>query len=81
MIRAIGWIGTQLLAFCAVPAVIQVIYQGHAEGYSFWFIAMWLLGEILTLIYVYVKHNKDLPLLLNYFLNIIFISIIIAYMI
>ncbi|PCI45806.1 MAG: hypothetical protein COB41_00620 [Proteobacteria bacterium] len=79
MIKIIGWIGTQLLAWCALPAVIQVVSQGHAEGYNFWFISMWGLGELLTAIYVYMKHGLDKPLLFNYGINLAFIIIIMYY--
>ena len=78
--KAIGWIGTQLLAFCALPAAIQVIIQGHAEGYSPIFIGMWGLGELLCFYYVLTEY-KDLPLLINYFLNLAFIGIIVYHMI
>ena len=75
----IGWLGTQLLAWCGLPAAIQVIDQGHANGYSIWFLLMWGLGEILCLIYTYHKY-RDLPLFFNYSLNLVFISIICYYL-
>lgn len=78
-IEAIGWLGTQLLAFCGLPAAIQVISQGHAVGYSGAFLAMWGIGEVLCLVYTWHKY-KDLPLLVNYSLNLAFISIIVYYM-
>lgn len=78
--RFIGWSGTQLLAFCGLPAAIQVIQQGHAEGYSGTFIGMWGIGELLCLIYVYNRY-KDWPLLVNYLLNLTFLSVIVYYMI
>lgn len=80
LIESIGWIGAQLLAFCGLPAVIQVVSQGHAEGYSPGFIAMWGIGEVLTLAYVFIKY-KNKPLMVNYIANIVFISIIAIYMI
>lgn len=76
----IGWLGATLLAWCGFPAVIQVVSQGHAEGYSPIFIGMWGLGEVLCLVYVLCMY-KDKPLLMNYFLNIVFISIILYYMV
>lgn len=77
--KAIGWIGTQLLAWCALPAVLQVTSQGHADGYSVPFLLMWGFGELLTAYYVYKEHGFDKPLLINYFLNLAFISIIVYY--
>lgn len=77
----IGWLGTQLLAWCGLPAVIQVISQGHANGYSPLFIAMWGMGEIFTLVYVVKKHSADRPLVINYLINLLFICIIGIYLI
>ena len=81
MIKSIGYLGGFLLAFCGLPAAIDVFQKGTAEGYSSTFIAMWLGGEVLTAYYVYKKHGFDLPLMFNYGFNIAFISIIVYYMI
>jgi uncharacterized protein with PQ loop repeat len=73
----IGWIGSFLFAFCCVPQSWQCYRQGHARGLDWMFILMWLFGEILTTIYVWPK--QDLPLLLNYFFNMLCISVIVKY--
>jgi hypothetical protein len=78
MRNSIGWLGTQLLAWCALPALIDVVSKRDGSGYDIWFLLMWGLGELLTAIYVYNKH-KDWPLLINYTLNLAFISIIVCY--
>lgn len=80
MIKIIGWLGASLLALCGAPAAFDVIQKGTAEGYSQAFIGMWFVGEILTLIYVLLKHGFDKPLIFNYGLNLTFISIILYYM-
>lgn len=80
MTEIIGWIGATCFALCALPQVIQCVKQRHAQGVSFWFILLWLLGEVFTLIYVLAKHGLDLPLTFNYILNIIFIIIILHFM-
>jgi hypothetical protein len=53
------------------------IRQGHSEGISKGFLLLWSLGEVFTLIYILPK--ADIPLLLNYSANIIFLIIIWKY--
>jgi len=77
--NTIGWIGTQLLAWCGLPAVIDVVQSGTAVGYSIVFLLMWLSGEILSLIYVLNMKEIPVPILVNYFINIFLISIIVYY--
>ena len=72
----LGYIGSILLAVCGLPEA----YASWKRGYSFvssWFLFMWFFGEVFTLVYVVDK--LDIPLILNYGLNIIFIGIIIRY--
>lgn len=78
--KLIGWIGTQLLAWCAVPQVIETIQRGSAEGINPWFLGMWGVGEILTLWYVYATIGKDWPLLVNYTINLTCIGILLVYL-
>lgn len=80
MIELTGWLGGVLLAWCAVPQVIQCVKQGHAQGVSWAFLGMWGIGEILTLIYVlYSRTEVDLPLVFNYSVNTVFIGVIAWY--
>ena len=79
MTNAIGWISNNLLAWCALPAVLDIIEKGTADGYSGVFLAMWLVGEILGVVYM-VRQKKVLyPILFNYSVNILLISIIVYY--
>jgi uncharacterized protein with PQ loop repeat len=64
----IGWIGSMMLALCAVPQAIQSFRQKHSRGISSWMIGLWFAGEVLTAAYVLPK--QDYPLLLNYAVNI-----------
>jgi len=75
----IGWLGAILFALCGLPQAIQSIQDGHSNGISWVFLLMWLVGELLTLYYVWKKDSKLLPLLFNYVLNIIFVGIILFY--
>ena len=73
----IGWAGSILLAFCGLPQAIESIKTKSSAGITWGFLIMWFSGELLTLIYILPK--LDLPLILNYSANIIFLLIIIYY--
>jgi uncharacterized protein with PQ loop repeat len=75
MIEKIGWIGSLLLAFSGLPELIRSIYN-HRCDLGWGLLIMWSLGEVFALIYTLNKNQKVslVPLLVNYGLNIIFIS-------
>ena len=77
MLELVGWIGAVCLGVCAVPQTIKTVKQGHARGISLSFLLLWIVGEMLT--FVYVLPKKDLPLLVNYGLNLICLSVILRY--
>ena len=79
MIETIGWIGAALFALCGAPQAYLSYKQGHSDGVSHGLLWMWFWGEVLTMIYVFVKHGLDLPLMMNYTINIIFVMVIIKY--
>lgn len=79
MIELIGWVGSLLFAFCALPQTIMVWKQKHANGLSWGFLNMWALGEILCFIYVASQPVLQVPLLANYVLNFIMLMIIFYY--
>ena len=72
----IGWVGSTLFALCAVPQAWQSWKDKHSRGFTWAFLLMWFFGEVLTIIYVAQKTDV-LPLMVNYFLNIILLGIII----
>jgi uncharacterized protein with PQ loop repeat len=77
MMDFVGYLGSICLAICSLPQCIMSIRQGHSEGISKGFLLLWSLGEVFTLIYILPK--ADIPLLLNYSANIIFLIIIWKY--
>ncbi len=79
MIEIIGWISSFCFGLCALPQVIECYKTKTAEGINSAFLYLWLFGEITAILYVLGKHGLDLPLIVNYVLNIGFISIIIYY--
>jgi len=79
MIESIGWIAGLLFAFCGLPQSIKSYKDGHSRGISNLFMWMWLVGELLMQVYVYLKHGLDMPLLVNYWINTIFCIVILKY--
>lgn len=79
MTELIGWIGGILFAVCGLPQAIQSFKQGHSLGLSSLFLAMWTSGEVLTLVYVLLKHGLDWPLVFNYGMNLLFLTVIIYF--
>jgi uncharacterized protein with PQ loop repeat len=74
--HTIGLVGNLCLAFCAIPQAYKSLHTGKADGLSFWFLLLWYLGEICTLIYVIDMLN--FLFFINYFINVVCLSIIIA---
>ena len=73
----IGWISSILLALCGLPQAYLSFKQGHSDGVSNMFLAMWGIGEILGLFYV--TSLLSYPLIFNYILNIMLISVIVKF--
>lgn len=77
LIEIIGIVGASLLAGCAIPEVVSTVRKGYC-GSSTSFIVIWLLGEILTSVYV-IETNPDFILLANYSLNVILLTVLLYY--
>lgn len=73
----IGWTGALLFAICGLPQAYQSWRDGHSRGLNWFFLLAWAGGEVLTVIYVWPK--GDVPLLTNYFVNGIFLVIMLYY--
>jgi MtN3 and saliva related transmembrane protein len=70
----IGWIGSLALALCGLPQAIKAIRERNSDGISNGFLILWCIGEIFTILYILPL--KDIPLLINYSINLVFVSII-----
>lgn len=70
----IGWIGGILLALSSIPQAIRTVRDGNADGLSGFFIASWLIGEVLSLVYIGPTFNW--PLIANYGINLLIVSLI-----
>jgi len=79
ILEIIGWIGSMLFAFCALPQMVMTIKNNHARGLSWGFLVMWFLGEVLCFTYVAFQPILQIPLLANYVLNFIMLVVIIWY--
>ena len=73
----IGWISAILLAGCGIPEVIQA-FRINDSHLTWPFLLMWFFGEVFALLYTIIKSKKVklLPLIFNYGLNILCISVI-----
>lgn len=77
LLSIIGWLGSICLAICGVPQAWTSYKDRHSHGISWAFLLLWAFGEIFALAYVYDK--LDLPLLMNYSVNILILSIILYF--
>jgi len=76
-VDTIGWFGSIMFAVCGLPQAIQCAKDGHSNGLNWFFLIAWVLGEICTIIYVIPK--SDWILLSNYFVNLVFLGIMLRY--
>lgn len=73
----LGWIGSILLAFCALPQAIDSFKNKSSYGITWGLLLMWGFGEIFTLIYVFPMMKW--ALIFNYLANLLFLAVIIYY--
>lgn len=74
MNELLGWAASVVLAISSLPQCFKTVRDGHADGLSWAFIALWLIGEILSLAYVLPSMNW--PLIANYGANLAILLII-----
>ena len=72
----IGLLSALLLAACAAPAAYTAIKRKRCNLSSL-FVWMWWAGEVTGL--VYVMYLGVVPLILNYGINLVFVSILLYY--
>jgi uncharacterized protein with PQ loop repeat len=74
----LGWVGSICFAVCAIPQTYMVYKQGNAKGVSAYFLWLWIVGEITTILYV-LGWLFSIPLLINYTINLICLGFITKY--
>lgn len=78
MIETIGWMGAICFAFCALPQAIQSFRTKSSQGINGYFLLLWVVGEVLTLIYI-LGTTVQLPLVFNYVFNLACLAVIVRY--
>lgn len=68
-----GWICSLCFMFSGLPAALDAINTGHSNLHA-GTLTLWTIGEISAILYILPR--RDIPLLVNYSVNLIFISII-----
>lgn len=72
MRTVVGWIASFCFMFSGAPAAYEA-YMTKICTVPFGTLLLWTIGEICALFYILPK--KDLPLLVNYVVNLLFIGI------
>lgn len=76
IVMTVGWIGSLLLAICAVPQALNAYHNEYCK-LDKWFLRFWFWGEVFTL--AYVLHRMDWPLVFNMVVNLICVVTIMRY--
>jgi uncharacterized protein with PQ loop repeat len=77
MYSAIGWFGSVCFSLSALPQAYKSWSEGHSKGISWGLLILSFLGELCSLVYIYPLNI--LAFVINYVLNLVFLSIIIYY--
>lgn len=72
-----GWLGSICLALCGVPQAIQSYQDKHSHGISWGMLLLWAFGECFALTYVF--NRLDMPMVMNYGVNIFVIALMLYY--
>ena len=78
----VGWLGSFGLAVCGLPQAWKAYRTKDSTGITWWMLILWWFGELLTMIYVWLKYGMtgySLPLVLNYALNLVIVAVIAYY--
>lgn len=78
MISLLGYVSGICVALCGFPETVRT-YRRKQCHLGWGMLLLWFFGEIGLTIYELYSIDPSPPLLLNYILNIIFISIMIYY--
>jgi uncharacterized protein with PQ loop repeat len=74
----LGWIGSIAFSLCGFPQAWKCHKDGHSNGLSTSFLALWALGEICTLTVV-ISQRMPMFMIINYTMNFVFLSVISYY--
>jgi len=79
MIETIGWLGSFFFAICGIPQAWESYKTKNSDGISQGFLWLWILGEVFTLFYISDQDNILLPLITNYLVNLLSLTVITYY--
>lgn len=77
--EVIGWVSAVAFALCAVPQAVMSYQQKHSNGVSGLFLALWLVGEVAGIAYIFLQPTMLYPILANYVFNGLSLVVIIYY--
>ena len=81
LIETIGWTGNIIFAICGLPQVVKTFRSKSAHDLSELFLWLWLIGELLTFIYILASDWRSatthFPLYFNYAVNLFMASYLI----
>jgi uncharacterized protein with PQ loop repeat len=75
----IGYLGAFLLSFCSIPQIIKTIRTKDVKSFDILYLYMWFFGIVFMLVYVLFSKEILLPLIMNYLINIICVSVLLVY--
>lgn len=76
LLQITGWISQVAFCICTAPLAYQA-YKDKQIYISLWFMILWTVGEVMGI--VYAVQLNELPMLLNYCVNSLFLAIVWRY--
>jgi uncharacterized protein with PQ loop repeat len=76
-IEILAWLSNGAFSIAAIPQLYKTVKDGHADGLTWSFLCLWLLGESGSAVCLVNKHMP--AFLCSYILNIFFILVILLY--
>ena len=77
MTQLFGWISSIAFGICAIPQAMMSYKDGHSNGMSNGLLTLWMIGETTGL--MYAVGLNELPLMLNYGANALFVGVVMHY--
>lgn len=77
MREIVGWTSAACFAFSALPMAYKAVRTGTSRGLALGTLLLWIVGEACAL--VYVLPDRLWPLISNYIVNLILLSVVAWY--
>ncbi|MBR7158430.1 MAG: PQ-loop repeat-containing protein [Alphaproteobacteria bacterium] len=79
ILQIFGWIGSFAYAISCIPQAYTSVRQGHSHGVNRWFMILWIIGAVCSLIYISPTMLEQLPLVFNFGVGGISASVVLFY--